>query len=425
MMISNLFCVKVPFILIMSFLFLTVSFGQGNYSKATVEYKNGKTSEGLIDFKNWDKNPDKIKFLDPITNQKSDFTPSEIKSFSVEGLDYVSAKVKEEISSLNTDELEYSAELKLKDTDVFLRKVISGDKQLYLLKNSNSKSNFYIQNDETYELLEYKKYLKKLNGNDKIRENLNFKPQLANYLNDCKSISGMVGSTSYSLKSLQELFKSYSECTDRAIIPESHVGPKSFEWGVLLGVSRTAISFNSPDAFGYLVDADYMTSINPAGGVYANIAFPGNLKRFWFRSELLYTSYKVDGLLETVESEEVFSTDFIELAYSYMKLNLLLRYNFQFNNSQLFINGGVSNGVVISETNYWRKDETIFTTERTRENLALQSITKYEQSYIAGLGFSHRQYSVELRLENGNGISDFVGLSSPTTRQYLLLGYQF
>ncbi len=109
-----------------------------------------------------------------------------------------------------------------------------------------------------------------------------------------------------------------------------------------------------------------------------------------------------------------------------MKINNLIRYKYPIGTLFVFVNGGLSNGFVVKETNY-KKEVSKFYTQRERvfEGLALDPSRTYEQGYIIGAGLQYNRLSLEIRLDNGNGISKNNGLTSSTKSYFVLLGYRF
>ena len=91
----------------------------------------------------------------------------------------------------------------------------------------------------------------------------------------------------------------------------------------------------------------------------------------------------------------------------------------------LYINGGISNGFAISEKNYKKIESKFYSTEKVVEESALNETRKYEQGFILGTGIKFKNYSFEIRAENGNGMSVYNALNSKTKRYYFLLGYRF
>jgi len=106
-------------------------------------------------------------------------------------------------------------------------------------------------------------------------------------------------------------------------------------------------------------------------------------------------------------------------------MNNLLRYKYPVGRFFVYLNAGISNGYVISETNTLKKEHKIYSSESVEEGVALNETRKYEQGSILGLGTKINRYSFEIRNEKGNGISESSVLKSTTNRYFFLLGYKF
>jgi hypothetical protein len=99
-----------------------------------------------------------------------------------------------------------------------------------------------------------------------------------------------------------------------------------------------------------------------------------------------------------------FSVNRAILDFQYLRLNTLIR----FQPSWFFINAGISNGYCIKHYS------TLFA-----------DVRKYEFGFVYGAGMKYKNYSLEVRLENGDGMSPYIGIYSETKRYLVLLGYSF
>ena len=97
-------------------------------------------------------------------------------------------------------------------------------------------------------------------------------------------------------------------------------------------------------------------------------------------------------------------------------------------NQYLFANAGISNGHTIGNiTNEYFQQRQLIGTDLITETdgKVVEEIRKYEQGFIAGIGYSFGEFAAESRIEFGTGMSRFINLSSSTTRISLLISYQF
>lgn len=410
--------------IVVGFFITQMSFGQENFLSGYIIKINGDSLKGYVDYRNWKINPDKIFFKEELSSNKTNYNAIDIKAFGVEGEKYVSAIAETEISPSSLNNITPDPALRIIIDTSFLQCIIQGEKSLYYKVNSFGNDQFYIEMDNKYELLTFKRYLAKRDGKDVAAENKKYLGQLSFYLNSCSDVQTKLNDTQYNTKSLKELFQVYYSCSGTAIEFAKEKEKVQVEFGVLAGMSLTTINFKSDD-YKYLVSADFPQSANPAFAVFADIIIPRNQGKLSFYNELSYTSYKADGRYDDITNDEDYTYTFTTLEYSYIKLNNMLRYKYSVGGIDLFANAGISNGYAISETNYKRTEQKFYVTERLEEGLAVDNPRLYEQEYILGLGAKFKNISFEVRKQGGNGISDFVVLASPVSRYYFLLGYRF
>ncbi len=407
------------------------AYSQRNYLPGQIFKLNGNTINGFIDCRNWDKNPDQINFKERITDIGSiTFKPSEVNGFSVNDEYYESAAVKEETSLTTT----YDEQLNLITDTVFLQVMYKGFKSLYYLKNKNGKELFYIKRDNFFDLLVYKTYYKNgntgnvdlqntttanqyTNGSKILVENEKFRGQLLSYLQDCPNIQSRLNQTKYRKESLDKLFEYYYRTTAIPIEFQKKTEKIKAALGLLTGTAFSSIKFNDSDSHLNLVNSDFSTSTDFTAGVYCEFVFPRNQGKWTAPNELIYTSYCFDSSVD----EGLFTYHY-RLGYSYIKLNNLIRYNYQVGKLLLFANAGISNGFTIKETNYSRRESDINVYDPEK---AIGETRKYEQGYLLGVGAKLKKVLIEYRIEKGNGMSAYSFLKSSTTRQYFILGYRF
>lgn len=397
---------------------------QENYLPGYVIKENGDTISGFIDYRNWENNPQKVRFKNKIENKPTLYSPFEIKEFGVKDEIYVSGVVNAEISSRQTDRLQEDPTLKLRVDTVFLQTLIRGDKSLFFYRDPQGKDNFYVQQDANFELLKHKKYLRKVDGKRVITENMKYKAQLRLYFDNDQSVKSDLQNTSYNQKSLIKVFQNYYSSTQSEVDFQRKREKTKIEIGVIAGVSNTSLKFKS-DVFPFLVNANYNQSTNFSGGIFFNIVLPRNQGKWSINNELLFTSYKVSGRYEDYRNEDYYEITSTEIGYSNLKLNTLIRFKYPIGKLFLYVNGGMSNGFAITETNYKKIESKFYTTEMTEEGLAIDDTRKYEQGWIFGLGAKYNKISLEIRYELGNGMSKYTALNATTKRYYILLGYRF
>lgn len=116
-----------------------------------------------------------------------------------------------------------------------------------------------------------------------------------------------------------------------------------------------------------------------------------------------------------------------ELGASYLQLNNQLRFFYPVGKLSAYINAGISNGIMISSTNYLKKvtldsSGDIYAID---EEVAFKDLRKFEFGVIAGAGVTSCNFSIEFRYGIGNGMEAMESVKFLVTRFYLLAGYRF
>jgi hypothetical protein len=393
---------------------------QQNFIPGYVISLKGDTLRGFIDYRNWNKNPDKVIFRELTGNKSAEYQPNDILAFGVKDEYYVSATVSIETSPRNTDGLNYDKTLHLQTVTTFLQALITGKKSLYHGFYS-ARDYFYIRQDTTYDLLLYKMYLTGQGDNSMMNENKAYLGQLNNYLRDCSGIEDRLKKTDYKLPDLLSLFEYYYEQTNSVVAFKREVEKLRAETGVLAGGTLTSLVFSGPS---YFTETDFNLSANFTFGLNCDLIIPRNQGKWSFNNELILTSYNVSGTY-TEGTENQYTTTTTELGYTYLKINNMARFKYPLGHTYIFLNGGISNGFVVKETNHETVFTKFYTSETTEEGVAIDDSRKYELGFLIGGGLRTGRYSFEARYERGNGMSRIFEINGKTNRIYLLMGFRF
>jgi hypothetical protein len=404
-------------------------FSQSNFLPAYVIDNRGDTLYGFIDYRNWANNPSRISFREDLNSPAKFLTPLDVKEFAVDNEIYVGIIADAEMSPVDLKRVGDDPAFKIVRDTVFLQAILRGYIGLYYHRNADNIVNLYLKQDGDYVLLRYKKYyayddrghlgtIRRL-----LTENKPFIGQLKIALNDCPDINPRIENTGYDLKQMTRLLRYYYDCIDSDIVFERERERGNLQFGLFLGGSSSTMNFSGDPMFNYLTGASFGPSFDFTGGITLNLVFPRQFGRFSIANEIQFTHYRMTGEFTDVRNPELYYHNFSELAFSYLKLNNLLRYKYLLQPFEAYVNLGISNGLFVNETNTFRVDEYIYGIERTRENKAINDPRKHELSVLGGAGFVFNRISMEFRYENGTGISEYSGLKSATHRLYFLLGY--
>lgn len=401
-------------------------YSQPNFKTGYVIDNHKDTIRGFIDYRNWNITPEEIVFKSVSDSTVTIYTPGNVQGFNVEGERYLSEIVTIDESPFRDNELSESAMPQNRTDSVFLQILIDGPLSLYYLKDRNARVHFFIGKNGICETLFRHSYFSYAGGAKQIKTDEKYKGQLVVYFQDCPSIQKKIYSVTYSKKDLINLFKEYYEYTQNKILYQSGSEKIKSEFGFFAGLCQANLKFIGSDDFKSIINAGYPSSSNITFGGFYNIILPRTKSRWSINNELMFESYKVKGFfMEYFQDLNIYTESYSSIGCSYIALNNFLKYKHPVNKMFLFIEGGISNGIAISKTNYMKEVEHIYSATNTHEYLALANPRKIETGYILGLGSNFRNFSCELRIEKSNGMSTYMRLASPVLRYYLILGYKF
>jgi len=411
---------KVLFIFLFGIFFLQNIFAQKNYVEGHIVTFENDTLSGFIDYRNWKKNPRFISFRKIKESDAVVYSPKEIKGFEVGEEIYISSSLKIETSPIKLKELTDNKEFLYTYEMVFLQTLIKGDKGLYLFRNK-TKSQFYIFENGSFDLLEYKRYTFNDQGGKLLRENKTYLSQLGQYLSDCASLQRTLKDTKYTIKSLENLFEFYYDCSSSVVEFQKKSKKPIYHVGLVAGGSMSILRFKKGNRSSFVKDKNLAPSYNFTGGGFLEVVLPRNFQKWSFYSELLYTQYSI-----AFEEENTTSTLGLYYDLAYIRLNNMVRYHYYLNDLKLFVNAGVSFGVTVKYNSY-QSDESklpaifgeISSTKPTPRG------TLIEFGGLAGVGLKFNKFSAELRYEKGDESQSFALLRLPSHRFFFIIGYHF
>jgi len=120
----------------------------------------------------------------------------------------------------------------------------------------------------------------------------------------------------------------------------------------------------------------------------------------------------------------IYTNTYSSIGYSYIKLNNLFKIKFPVKKIFLYIDGGISNGIAVSESSYIRVESQTYSIKNISES-SLIDPRKWERGVLLGLGSNIKSFSFEFRFERADGMSRYVDSSSPVKRYFFILGYKF
>lgn len=397
---------------------------QEKFLSGYIKTADGTQTSGYIDYRNWENNPKEISFKPDENGNPQVFNALDIAEFGVKDEVYVGAIVEKEVTANFAFGMNKNPEPELKIDTVFLQALVSGEKSLLGMK-SLGKQNYYIKEGDSYVLLIYKVYQKEQDGKSLKTENRTYRRQLASYLGDCLRMTKPLASSSYSAKSLENVFLSYYACKDNMPTYVQVREKVATEIGVLAGASSTVLTFENSRAVQDIMNYDFGTTTGVSIGVSLNVVLPRNNRKWSFYNELMFSSYLAEGGFREFSDENDYRVVEGSLGYGYLKLNNLVRFSYPLGGGiRLFANAGISNGLALTETNENSTFTKFYSSESTKEGKVLSETRRYEQGYLLGAGATAGRLAAELRYESGNGMSVFTLLNSRVERYSLFVSFR-
>ena len=190
-------------------------------------------------------------------------------------------------------------------------------------------------------------------------------------------------------------------------------------------MSSTKLDFvGKNDQIYALINTNYPSSKIFTFGGFFNIILSRKQGKWSINNELIFSSYKVSGMNLDYYNVNIYTNTYSSIGYSYLKLNNLLKLKFPVKKIFLYIDGGISNGIAVSETSNIRVESHTYSVNDILVS-SLINTRKWEKGVLLGLGSNIRSFSFEFRVERADGMSWYIDSSSPVKRYFFIMGYTF
>jgi hypothetical protein len=377
---------------------------------------NGDTLVGTVYYENWDQNPASIWFSEKGDAYKK-YLPADLQSFRVGEDVYLSAEVDVERSSRESESLSFKTKMLLKQQSVFLKVLVLGPKSLFSYKDASGNDFFYIRNDSTFKLLEYKKIYDYSNGKTRVLENKKYVGQLTLYLMDRPDLQETINKVDYTKNSMLALFEKYYKDKRVARLLEKSKLKGKTHFGVFAGPTNNLIQFSGM-SFPEFTHGLVPTKITLTPGLFLEITEPRNFGRWSVYGDIQYDTYQFASKI-ILDANKIHT----KLDLDYLKLNAMLRYKIYQGNYSVYIAGGAFFAYPIHEVNI-QKTESISSGTIVNTDKALARINPFSNTLFAS-GILFKNWFVEGRVGAGGGISPYTHLQMDTGNACLLVGYHF
>jgi hypothetical protein len=393
---------KSGFILIV---FLLVGFlcrAQKNLQRGYVIDDSGTRIEGWINDEKWGETPENIAFRNAWDAIPEFLNVKEISAFGLgDYLRYERHKVRLEVSSDLTSDLDYRRNLVYEERLVFLKLLVNGPIKLFQFKSPVSSRFFYqlSDSDEVIPLI-YKRFKLESGG---IGANLQFRNQLTEVLKCSGGISLNTERLDYKESALIQYFEKYATCSGFPVQTQSLpgkvapiviAGRLSMQHSVLR--LNQNVSYESPSV--NQVNVDFGASRFPVFGVQVEVKLPGGGEQWALFTEPSY--YQTD-----------FNNQFIR---SYPAIDVLIKTEAKIGTFELpigikryiFIGGSHSFFVNLAVAMQFNLDSKfIFSSESQLGRPDNIKAKATQANVVFGIGFAiTRRLSLELRTHTSRNI---------------------
>lgn len=399
---------------------------QSNFVKGVIINNNGDSIYGNIDYRNWKNNPQTINFTNA-ANEKQIFDASSIKGFYVPIANETYKSFTVEMDMISGDQQEainnrFIDSPTIKKRVFLLQLVMHPALRLFQFTDKLKEHFYYIEgSEEPVELIHHYLYDE---SSKQVRENVTYKEQFAGLFAACPDVTGRSKTIKFRKKEIQDIILKYLQCiSPGSAIDIKKEDPVSVKFGIVAGLMFNKFKFEGSNNL--LVDENYSSSISPVLGVSLDVGLSRNRNKWHIVNEIIYKSYKTSSSFTRPYGIGYTLTSDVDVHFSYIQLNTILRYVFQSNASlNPYINLGIGNAFMIAENKNNLHTVYSFGTE---ENVkAFDGPKKYEFSLLGGMGIMFRRMQIELRY--GSSKKSFSPTHSldvnPISFQFILT-YQF
>ncbi len=385
--------------------------------------RNKDTIRGTVEIITSKSTPGEVLFRETGANSVTVYSPSALLEFGTAYDVYKSAAVKLNYRSYQFGDLRDSLYNDYLIDTVFLRLIVSGDKELLYYKDSISPEMFFIKNEFGYEWLIHSNITVKGRKKNQRLTNNNYIGQLILYLTGCSSMNLVLSNTSYDMESLVKAFQHYYNCINSSVELYKPKEYKHIELYAIAGVSFTKTGFGG-NGYSYLTESNFPWSADFSGGVAVDVFLPEILGRWSINNEVIFTSFHSASTHSYNDNEQSSAVTHTDIGASYLKINNMLRSKIPLLDVSLFFNFGLSNGFTLSTTNKMKQVTTDSEDIHIYEGKAIPDFRNYNFGFIVGFGIKYKRFSAEARYEIGNGVTSTTGLSSNLNRFYIFMGYK-
>lgn len=389
---------------------------QIKFEKGYIIGSDDVKKEVLIKNLGWVSNPNSFVYKTEEKSTESTGNPSTIKEFGVYNeVKYVTYNGDIDYSSDNISDLSSTKEPEMRKASVFLKEIVTGNKNLYSYQGQNVIRYFYADSGAAIQPLIYKKYLFE-GSSSQIATNDDYINQLKTIFSDDSNAKTMVAKTKYTGSDLKKVFKAYNDkisgTSDEQFSSEAKRKSK-FNLNI-----RPGINFYSPvDIAGAYRNDGLPSKSGFRIGAEAELVLPFNKNKWSVVVEPTFSLYSNKATIRTSDNLYNINVD----NYSFISIPVSIRhYMFISDKSKIFINAGINFLTLKTSSS---KDYAVDYDGYVFDRLKLSSSQSFKSATF-GIGYNYNnKYSIEARYNTSINMLEEKGPYADLKYTSLIIGY--
>ncbi|GAB3196560.1 hypothetical protein GCM10027293_09300 [Pontibacter aydingkolensis] len=386
----------------------------------------GEKVQAQINDLNWDRNPLHIEVKVNSASAVQKLTVKDIKDFSLSTGDKYERYIVDvdkspvELNQLKLDDLP----LIERDT-VFLKTLVTGNAELYYLKDGASKEHYFLKTgDETPLELIYKVTLLENESGTSVSRVPIYKGMLSAKLTACNEISEKISKVPFKMNALMSLVEDYNTCTSGTT--NTYTAKKQaikHNIVTLAGGTFTTLDFTGTD-YPNLIGKDFKGT-NYTVGVSLLSTLPRARAKWAIRNDLMFKPLKAENKHETGNNsgQENYTSVHTKFDIGYAGLNTSVRYNILDASIKPYVSLGVSYNLMVYNNSTQETYRRYYGIENTRQEEPMKDYAKHEPALFFSLGLSTKRILAEGKFEKGSAFSPYVYLGSSRSTFAFQVGY--
>lgn len=407
---------KKTFSVLLSFCIVFIC-AQIKFEKGYIISNNDVKKEVLIKNQGWANNPDSFVYKTDEKSGENTGTPSTIKEFGIyNDVKYVIYNGDFDYSSDNIGDLSSNREPEFKKASVFLKEIVTGNKNLYSYQGQNVIRYFYSDSSSFIQPLIYKKYF--FNGNNlQVAANEEYIDQLKTIFSNDNAAQAIAPKTKYTSNDLKKIFSTYnskfSGTTNEGNVSETKRNSKfnlvvrpGLNFYSPLEITKTFSNEGAPSKTGFRI------------GVEAEIVLPFNRGKWSVVVEPTFSLYNNKTAVRTTNGN-LYNINVEN--YSFISIPLSVRhYMFINDKSKIFINAGIN---LLTLKTSSAKDFSLDYDGYVFDRLKLSSSQAFK-SAVFGIGYNYNnKYIIEARYNTSMNLFEEKGAEANLKYASIILGY--